>query len=180
MPACHRLSASLKGRFHHVKNEVQYHLVCFLDTFRFVTTDDDLVIREAGKLAAVTSEQAHDDHALLLRSLQGIQQVCSASARAEKHENVPGFPEALNLAAEHCIETEIIPDAGERGAVGRERHRRQRTPVGAETTHEFLGHVQCVGCAATVPGKQDLPAAFQCGHDGIRRGSNGASLSPQS
>jgi hypothetical protein len=158
-----------KGRFHGFEQEVQEDLVDLLNPFGMLDGNDDFGVGEAGEGSAVAPQQRQHAQAARPGLLEGAGQVRRRAAGGKEDEEVSLAAQSLHLPREDLVVAEIVGDAGQRGAVGRQGDARERTAVRPVPAAQLLGHVHGLGRAAAVAGGQHLAALLQCPYEELRR-----------
>lgn len=90
----------------------------FLSSGRGVGRDDDFVVGQAGCAAAAFAEDGDGGQALLLRGLQGQDQVVGVAAGGEHHQRISRLPNAFHLPGKELVKSIVIPNAGLQRRVG--------------------------------------------------------------
>lgn len=141
--------------------------VGFLDVGGGVIRDDERDIGEWGGETAVASEEGDAAEAAGAGAFEGAEDIGGISARGDRHEDVAGAAEAIDLAGEDFIELVIVGGGREEAAVGGEVEGGEGRSVAVEAAEEFGGEVSAFRGAAAISAGQDAASGVEAGSHGV-------------
>lgn len=107
------------------------------------------------------AQQTPSVHPVVACGLGRGGQVRATAAAGEHEQHVAGPAVGADLSGEDLLEAVVVAECGRGRAVGAERDRGQRLPVGAHCADKFGGQMLRGGGAAAVAGDQQPPTGVQ-------------------
>jgi hypothetical protein len=148
----------------HFQQRVQDQGVSFLDSSTVGIGDDDLEIGLASGLAATFAQERHGFYALTFGGRKCAEDVGRIPARRKTDQQVIRVGQSLDLPGENLIETVVIADASEQGAIGHEADGGKRGAMVSEMPDQLFGKVHGVSGAAPIAAGEDFSAGFERGN----------------
>src|SRR5262245_28427894 len=137
----------------------------FLNAVDAERWDDETVVRQVRKAAAVLTRKSDGHEASLPRNFQPIDQVWRLPARADGQSHIFRPREQSQLVREYSGEILIVADRGNRRHIGHQSFGRQGPPLFDNRVFKLDGGVECVaGATAVTHDVESLPLAKPSRH----------------